>query len=231
MSKCPQRTYSIKPFYQEKGITIYHGNCFEILPKILSGKKIDLILTDPPYGLGDRWKGGTWGHNKNSLHPELIKWDAEPITKSQIDYLRSVSTNQIIWGGNYFDLPISRCWLIWNKLQKIPTLADFEMAWTSFDRPSKSFAEGRTQNKHGGHPTEKPLDLFLWCLMLWKKWKVVLDPMMGSGTTLRAAKDLGRETIGIDINLDYCKVAVKKLQQESLPIPLESNLRNIDFEF
>ncbi len=202
---------SMKPYYEEKGITIFCGDCREILPTL---PKADLVLTDPPYGHGELWSGGTWGaapiYSQDAKH-----WDAEKFPQQDIGMVLVAGTDCIIWGGNYYILPPSRCWLAWDKTQKIPTMADFELAWTSFDRPSKSFTECRNPDGNGApreHATQKPLSLFKWCLSFAEG--AVCDPFMGTGTTLRAAKDMGRSVTGIDINERYCEIAAKRLSQE-----------------
>jgi len=98
-------------------------------------------------------------------------------------------------------------------------MADFEMAWTNIDMPGKAWEENRNPDGKRKHPTQKPMSLFRWCIQLDKKTpKIVLDPFMGSGTTLRAAKDLGRKAIGIEIEEKYCEIAAKRLRQEVLPL-------------
>ena len=198
------------PYYDEDGITIYHGDCREILPHL---PKVDLVLTDPPYGLADRWTGGTWG--AAPMYEDAKRWDRD-IPIDAVIAMLSLGTNSIIWGGNLYPLPPSRCWLSWEKSSKMSTLADFELAWTSFDRPSKQWLEDRNPDGKREHPTQKPLSLFLWCLGFAPDASTILDPFMGSGTTLRAAKDLGRRCIGIEIEERYCEIAVKRLGQEVL---------------
>jgi DNA modification methylase len=198
------------PYYDEDGITIYHGDCREILPHL---PKVDLVLTDPPYGLADRWTGGTWG--AAPMYEDAKRWDRD-IPIDAVIAMMSLGTNSIIWGGNLYPLPPSRCWLSWEKSSKMSTLADFELAWTSFDRPSKQWLEDRNPDGKREHPTQKPLSLFLWCLGFAPDASTILDPFMGSGTTLRAAKDLGRRCIGIEIEERYCEIAVKRLGQEVL---------------
>jgi DNA modification methylase len=200
----------MKPYYDEDGITIYHGDCREILPHL---PKVDLVLTDPPYGLADRWTGGTWG--AAPMYEDAKRWDRD-IPIDAVIAMLSLGTNSIIWGGNLYPLPPSRCWLSWEKSSKMSTLADFELAWTSFDRPSKQWLEDRNPDGKREHPTQKPLSLFLWCLGFAPDASTILDPFMGSGTTLRAAKDLGRRCIGIEIEERYCEIAVKRLGQEVL---------------
>ena len=124
----------------------------------------------------------------------------------------------IVWGGNYFALPPSRCWLAWVKTSLMGTLADFELAWTNWERPSKLFIEDRNPDGKRQHPTQKPLSLIRWCLGL-SLAAIVLDPFLGSGTTAVACKQLNRNFIGIEINEEYCVIAeqrLKNLQQTLL---------------
>jgi len=120
-------------------------------------------------------------------------------------------------GGNYFDLPPSRCWLVWNKVNAVPTMGQCELAWTSQDRPIQSFSHPVGSNNFG-HPTEKPIKVITWSINESRTQGLILDPFMGSGTTLVAAKQLHRKAIGIEIEEKYCEIAVKRLGQGVLPI-------------
>ena len=197
-----------EPYYQDDACTIYCGDCREILPLLA---KVDLVLTDPPYGIGKLMVGGKntghWNH-LSSGNP----WDMEA---PDLSHVMSAGSELIIWGGNYFSLPPSRGVLAWKKLNAVPTQSDFELAWTTLDRPAKmfEFASGGAIKRHG-HPTEKPLELMTWCICQASVPQTILDPYMGSGTTLRAAKDLGRKAIGIEINPAYCEIAKRRLAQE-----------------
>lgn len=201
----------MRPYYQDSACTIYHGDCREIIPHL---PKVDLVLTDPPYGLGDRMSGGTWG--SAAKYADLRAWDVAP----GADLLLSIvakGRSAIVWGGNYFCLSPARCWLVWDKQNAVPTMADCELAWTNLDRPTKRLS--LPVGIHVcGHPTEKPLPLFLWSIGIAGGDGQIIDPFMGSGTTLRAAKDLGRKAIGIEIEERYCEIAAKRLQQEVLPL-------------
>jgi DNA modification methylase len=197
----------IKPYYEEPGITIYHGDCREIMPEL---QPVDMVVTDPPHGIGDRMQGGTWG--AASQYSDFRKWDKKP-DSDIFPTIINMGSTVIIWGGNHFELPPSRGWLVWDKKRIIGTLSDCELAWTNIDRPIKKFSWFAAAHKFG-HPTEKPLELIKWCVEFAPG--VVLDPFMGSGTTLRAAKDLGRKAIGIEIEEKYCQIAALRLQQEVL---------------
>jgi DNA modification methylase len=205
------------PYYDDgKGIVIYHGDCRDILPHL---PKVDLVLTDPPYGLGKRLTGGSHGEWSGgfTISPE---WDHETISKDCIQQILALANHAIIWGGNYYDLEPVRGWLAWDKMQDHSS-GHFEMAWTTLDIPTRSFRLSRCEaysqmNKE--HPTQKPLDLMKWCLNFLPKSQTILDPFMGSGTTLRAAKDLGRQCIGIEIEEKYCEIAARRLGQEVLDL-------------
>jgi site-specific DNA-methyltransferase (adenine-specific) len=204
---------SIKPYYEEDGIVLYNNDCREVLPQF-PDKSFDLCLTDPPYGHGDKWSGGTWA--SNPIYEDAFSWDAQTVDMEVILSLFRFAAGQILWGGNYYSLPPSRCWLAWEKSSKMDTLADFELAWTNFDHPSKRFLEDRNPDGKRYHPTQKPLSLFKWCLGFAPNAKTILDPFCGSGTTLVAAKQLGRKAVGIEISEKYCKIAVDRLRQKEL---------------
>ena len=140
------------------------------------------------------------------------EWDKEA---PDLRFMMDSSTSFVIWGGNYFPLPPSRCWLVWVKENAVPTMGQCELAWTNADRPIQSFSDSVGRNNFG-HPTEKPVKLFQWSINESRTTGTILDPFMGSGTTLRAAKDLGRKAIGIEIEEKYCEIAVKRLAQEVL---------------
>lgn len=198
----------VTPFYDKDGITLYCGDNREILPEL---GRFDLLLTDPPYGHGDRWQGGTWGAAE--MYKDAMKWDTETPSEETMAAVIASSDIGIVWGGNYFRLPPSRCWLSWEKSSRMDTLADFELAWTSMDRPCKAKREDRNPNGKRVHPTQKPLSIFQWCLTFAPDAKTIFDPFAGSGTTLVAAKLEGRRAVGIEISEDYCRIAVERLRQ------------------
>jgi len=196
-------------YYSDDYTAIACADCREIMPGL---EKVDLCLTDPPYGLGDRMKGGTWGCSEK--YDKMREWDQEAPC---VDFILRLKIPTIIWGGNYFPLPPSRCWFVWVKQNAVPTMGQCELAWTSADRPVQRFSSpvGRVEF---GHPTEKPLPLMAWCIQESRTTGTILDPYCGSGTTLRAAKDLQRKAIGIEIEEKYCEIAARRLQQEVLAL-------------
>jgi len=184
--------------------TLYLGDCRDILPTL---PKVDAVVTDPPYGLGKRMQGGTWGaqeHNEG-----FLKWDLEK-PDDVVSTLIGYQIPSIIWGGNYFEMPASRCWLIWNKVNSVPTMADMEMAWTNLEKPAKrlDLPVGRVEF---GHPTQKPLKLMEWCLGHVPNG-TTLDPFMGSGTTGVACANLGRPFIGIEKEPKYFEIACGRIK-------------------
>lgn len=185
------------------------GDCLDILPQIPDGA-VDTLLTDPPYGLNSSMSGGTWGIKYG--RSDMKQWDYLLSAKHLAQMFR-VSKNQIIWGGNLYSLPLTRSWLAWGK-PSLPTLSDIELAWTSFDFPAKIFYHPRIGADY--HPTEKPVKLMNWCLQYRETGDIILDCCCGTGTTLVAAKQLGRKYIGIEIDPKYCKIAEERLKQEIL---------------
>jgi DNA modification methylase len=190
------------------------GDCLEILPTL---GPVDAVVTDPPYGLGDLWQGGGGGGKKTSwaFNPaEARSWDRE--APPFVSELPAISKECIVWGGNYFALPPSRCWLVWDKKQDDNwTTGQCELAWTSLDRPIRAFRFAQCEQASEGkkeHPTQKPLALMRWC-MKWISGRTILDPFMGSGTTLVACAKLGRRGIGIEIDPGYFDIACRRVKQ------------------
>jgi len=187
--------------------TLYCGDCMDILPTL---DRVDAVITDPPYGLADRWTGGTWG--ADPMYADAKRWDIA-LPQSLIDFIISKGDSAIVWGGNYYVMQPSRCWLSWRKTSRMETMADFEMAWTSLDRPSKEITEDRNPDGKRQHPTQKPLSVMAWSIGFVPKAKTILDPFMGSGTTGVAAIQLGRSFIGIEREPKYFEIACKRIEQ------------------
>lgn len=202
---------------------ITHADCLDIL-KQLPDKCIDLVLTDPPYGIdyGGQLKGkgdGKGGSDKYGWRSwSEPKWDKERPCEEIFKEILRVSKNQIIWGGNYFAdlLPASQGWLVWNKGQRNFSLADGELAWTSFDRALRIFDYSRAKAIQDGkiHPTQKPLQLIQWCLEKGSnEGDLVLDCFSGSGTTAIACHNLKRRFICIEKNDEYYLKSKERLEQ------------------
>jgi site-specific DNA-methyltransferase (adenine-specific) len=126
----------------------------------------------------------------------------------------------VIWGGNYFILPPSMGWLVWDKGQREFSLADAELAWTSEQRATRVFNYSRGKAVQDGkqHPTQKPEALMAWVLGMFSDSQTILDPFLGSGTTLVAAKRLGRRCVGIEREERYCEIAAQRLSQGALDL-------------
>jgi len=190
------------------GATLYLGDCLEILPTL---PKVDAVITDPPYGIGE--DGGRFRDRKGGGHRvlERMGWDEERPPKTAFDLMESAAKMRIYWGGNYFAdyLPPSRGWLYWNKMMG-GDFSDGELAYTSKDAPLRSFAYC---NKERGkvHPTQKPDALMCWCIDQAGNPQTILDPFMGSGTTGVACMNLGRRFIGIEIEPKYFDIACERI--------------------
>jgi DNA modification methylase len=191
--------------------------------KDMPDKSVDLVLTDPPYGIsviGGNKPFGSIGGN-NIVKANTYKPIANDNTKVDFADIFRISKNQVIFGGNYFDLPIKKGWIVWDKKKRNDwndNFSDGELAWTSFDRPLKIFRwlymgcmqEGKREKRC--HPTQKPLELMKWIIENYtSEGDTILDPFMGSGTTGVACKELGRNFIGIEINKKYYKIAEKRI--------------------
>jgi DNA modification methylase len=200
-----------KPYYQDDAVTLYHGDCREIVPHL---GRFDLLLTDPPYGIGFAAQPTNY-QRAAGMKPSA--WDD---SAPDIEWLLSFTSRQVIWGGNYFLLPASRGWLAWCKPDAPPSMGNVELAWTSESRNAKHFiwSISATNSERLGHPTQKPLAVISWCLSFFPGATTILDPFAGSGTTGRAAKDLGRKCVMIEREERYCEIAARRMLQEVLPL-------------
>ena len=201
------------PYYDQDGITIYHGDCAQVLPFL---DPVDLLLTDPSYGIGADTHAGKaengWKQYGSS------GWDKEKPPGYLLEFAISKAKIAIVWGGNYFCLPPSMRWLVWDKGQREFSLADCELAWTNQNKAVRAITYSRGEALLDGkqHPTQKPEAVMKWCIGLNDECATILDPFMGSGTTLVAAKNMGKRAIGIERELKYCEIAVRRLAQQTL---------------
>jgi len=176
----------------------------------------ELAIVDPPYGIGDKFKGGNSG--KMNFNEVVEKgWDNETPSKEYFNELKRVSKDQIIWGGNYFldNLGNTRCFICWDKkISEDFTLAMAELAWTSFDKLAKIFR--MSVPKTGGkiHPTQKPVKLYEWLLMNYaKEGDKILDTHLGSGSIALACHNLNFDLTACELDTEYYNAAIKRLKQ------------------
>lgn len=183
--------------------TLWHGDCREIIPTL---GRVDAVITDPPYGIGIAANPVRQKHAKSN-------WDNEIPELEVFNALFAISEMQIIWGGNYFPLPPSQGFLIWDKMQPENfSLAMCEQAWISLQQPAKMFRKSVTSYAKE-HPTQKPIELMRWCIRQAKTPKRILDPYMGSGTTGEAALDLDCIFIGIEKERNHFETAVQRIER------------------
>lgn len=208
------------PYYQDGSVTIYHGDCRALLPL-----DADVLVTDPPYGIGLDTNYARPSTPASRNYPKVVGDDVafDPA------FLLGLGLPTVLFGANHFadQLPLSRGWIVWDKITsndvKAGQISDGELAWTNCLPRLRIFRHmwngGFRASERGTHyhPTQKPTRLMAWVLTLMPEG-TVLDPYMGSGTTLRAAKDLGRKAIGIEIEEKYCEIAAKRMAQEVLAI-------------
>jgi DNA modification methylase len=212
------------PYFDDGQVAIYHGDAGVVLPTIAP---VDLLLTDPPYGIGEA-RGKNKSRSKIAVAKDYgtSEWDDAPPPRWLIELMRSRAQWQIIFGGNYFDLPPSSCWLVWDKDNGESDFADCELAWTNLPKAVRRkryrwagmLQEPGRPKEHREHPTQKPLQVMTWALSLAPDATSILDPFMGSGTTLVAAKQLGKRAIGIEREERYCEIAARRLGQGILAL-------------
>jgi len=208
------------------------------LDLLLQNKKPELLLTDPPYGIdygnqlvkGDEFSEKTNKHGwRNFGNP---KWDKSKPENGVLQYLCQITENQIIWGGNYFtdDLPPTMGWLIWDKGQRGFSLADGEMAWTSFNNALriKEYARAKANREEKNHPTQKPQDIMNWCFEYADRHskieiKLVLDAYLGSGSTMVASHQLKRKCYGMELDPKYCQVIIDRMIKLDSTLEIKKN--------
>lgn len=192
---------------------VYNIDCVEYM-RGLKDKVFDIAIVDPPYGLPSKSTHGRGKLKNRILNADSIHdWDIAP-SKQYFDELFRVSKNQIIWGGNYFDLPPTRCIICWDKMQPWENFSQIEIAWTSFDKPAAIFHfDNRTKDKI--HPTQKPIELYAWLLKKFvTRGDKILDTHLGSGSSRIAAYKMGFDFVGCEINERYYKAQEDRFRQE-----------------
>jgi site-specific DNA-methyltransferase (adenine-specific)/modification methylase len=212
---------------------LWHGDCREVLPLL---PPCDLILTDPPYGIGEaagknasRTKPfGSRRDAKNTRGTEiaavdygLATWDDEPPPVWVVELIRAKAAQQILFGGNYYNLPPATCWLVWDKDNGESDFADCELAWTNLRQAVRRLKwrwNGMLQQDMGNkevreHPTQKPVPVMRWALLQAKDAATVCDPFMGSGTTGVACALEGRTFTGIERERKYFDIACERISR------------------
>ena len=202
--------------------TLYLGSCEDILPTL---PRVDAVVTDPPYGIGadssmakaSGFQGGGMKAPKGVY--EATNWDSAPIDPELLRRVRDAGRWQIIFGGNYYDCPPTKCWLVWDKMTN-GHFADCELAWTNLPKAVRLIRymwNGMLREKgaqRGDHPTQKPLEVMKWCIgHLPEPNETILDPFMGSGTTGVAAIQMGRKFIGIEREERYFEAACRRIRE------------------
>jgi DNA modification methylase len=195
--------------------TLYLGDCMDILPTL---DKVDAVITDPPYGINENSKKvASRGKLASPKDYGDFDWDKAPPPDALIELIRTKGQHQAFFGGNYFTLPPTSCWLVWDKLNGSNDFADCELAWTNWPKAVRRLQwrwNGmiRQGNEERYHPTQKPLEVMKWVIELCPKSDTILDPFMGSGTTGVAAVQMGRKFIGIEREPKYFEIACKRIE-------------------
>ena len=195
-------------------LTITNEDCMDLMARY-PDKYFDLAIVDPPYGIG--MDGGNVGY-KGFNNFEKKGWDKAIPEQEYFEELFRISKNQIVWGGNYFGLPATRCFLVWDKGEGFynRTYAECELAWTSFDKNTVKYkrdplAKGDYKGKI--HPTQKPVKLYEWLLMNYaKQGDKILDTHLGSGSIAIACNNLGFELTACELDKEYYDMAIKRIK-------------------
>ena len=196
----------IEPTDKIGRITLYNADCMEVM-KTFKDKQFSLAIVDPPYGIGFA----------NKIREAKTKnWDNSIPTDEYFSELKRVSKNQIIWGGNYFNLHPTRCFIFWYKHQPVKNFSDGELAWTSFNSIARCFDYPYFGNinteQQRIHPTQKPIKLYEWLLLNYaKEGDTILDTHFGSLSIGIACEKLGFELTAIELDKDYYQMAKKRL--------------------
>ena len=198
-------------------VLLVHGDALAVLPLIEAGS-VDACI-DPPYGLGEVLGKQTlsnksrWRRHFSSGAPE---WDATTCDAA-VALTVNVASLAIVWGGQFYELPPNRGWLIWNKIIRNFSSGECELAWTNIAQPNRAFDYSHGQLASEGkhfHPTQKPLPLIEWCLSFIPNERPILDSFMGSATCAVACIRTGRKFLGVEIDADYFQVAVDRVKRE-----------------
>lgn len=209
------------PFYEDDYCQIYNCDSLTAMVALRPSSDKIIIITDPPYGIS-AYANGSMGGGVLAKQSKFEKtdWDNEKVPQIYFEMMKYISRDQIIFGGNYYNLGGTKSYIVWDKDNGDNYFADCELAWTSFDRAVRKIKhkwqgmlqQNMKEKEQKFHPTQKPLPVMQWIVENYTTTAdIIVDPFMGSGTTLAAAKSLGRKAIGMEINKAYCEIAVKRL--------------------
>jgi DNA modification methylase len=198
-----------------EGVVLYNADCREVLPTL---GRFDAVVTDPPYGIGESNKNfASRGKLASADKYERSNWDDKPADSFVLDWCMANSNRQIIWGGNYFGLPATSCYLVWDKLGPANDFADCELAWTNMKRAVRRIkylwngCMRMEKDVERVHPTQKPIEVMRWCIGFLPECHTIIDPYMGSGTSGVAAVKLGKKFTGIEIDERYFDIACRRI--------------------
>lgn len=197
---------------QIHNLTLHRADCMDIMRRYPDGW-FDLAIVDPPYGLNIAKEkpraSGRWNYTPK-------QWDSSTPTNDYFAEMKRVSRHQIIWGGNYFQLPPARCWIVWDKEQSVKNFAAAELAWTSFDEVVSMFRFSFTANNDKIHVTQKPVALYRWILTKYATpGQRILDTHLGSGSSAIACHYANCHLVACEIDPDYFSAAVQRISNET----------------
>lgn len=202
------------------------GDCREILPTL---PHVDAVITDPPYGIAEssdkvksrqRRKVGASKSLADQVDYGEFNWDQKPVDDDLMRAIIGAGGHAVVFGGNYYALPATSCWLIWDKVNGSNDFADCELAWTNLPKAVRimhhmwngMLRDGEEKGQQRVHPTQKPVAVMAWCIEQAGKPETILDPFMGSGTTGVAAVRMGRKFIGIEREPRYFEIACRRIE-------------------
>ena len=201
---------------------LYQGDCLEVMAQF-KNKELDAVVTDPPYGIGVTDKETVGGkHLAEPMRFKLSEWDSTVPSLKYFIQIKRISNWQVIFGGNYFELDASPCWLVWDK-KNSGNFADCELAWTNLKQAVRliryrwngMLQENMKYKEKRVHPTQKPVKVIEWCIeqIKLKANSIIIDPFMGSGTTGIACHNLGHRFIGVEQDPDYFDIACNRIEK------------------
>lgn len=196
--------------------TLYLARCENVLPSL---PKVCAVVTDPPYGIGEAANSNA-SRSKLAASKDYGKedWDDVPISDELMTAVIAAGKRAVVFGGNYYRLPPTRCWLVWDKENGENDFADCELAWTNLPKAVRRIRYmwhgmlRQNNEPRGDHPTQKPVGVMRWVLSHLPDAQTILDPFMGSGTTGVACMELGRSFIGIEKSERYFDIACRRIE-------------------